>query len=431
VAVLVLFFGAFSFAAEPTQNYDSDFLTPQMIKAAAPPFAVPYADDKSNYVTNGGRTVYRPNHGLAQGARVATIAQDLISSILANPKPNEMQIWLKTKLQSDPNFSKQIALAALSHRTGRTDESESIGNPAKRPVELATSAADFEKSAAAAGVAFTPTELADFKKAIQLDGQGSSNADIGNTSKLLRAAHIFDLIRMGLQKDDEVASRLPDLPRSEITKIFGRAQAYLAATGAAGTYTSKFFEVSNNSEALAHALKAAHAPTEDTSDFPGVSDTCLRNSGEPGECTPAELAQISEHKLRLLQLQRGNASASTTERLASNCSVRQLPSSLNAPTKYKSLLRAEYVADDGVQSVEFLVVPTNDLQASDDDLFGTAGVLRKSAKPAARQVLHGPTAEGLDSLVNATTCEDWVHAGALNQTKPAVPSKFSGPAGNR
>ena len=134
----------------------SDFATEQMIKAAYPFYNKPYANDPSDYTTQGDLKVYRPNHGIAHAVRSAALGADLVSLIVANPLGGEMQSWLKAKISADPLFIKKVSMMALLHRSGREDEADSKGGPPeKREREMSGSVNNFKAAAANSGIHFT------------------------------------------------------------------------------------------------------------------------------------------------------------------------------------------------------------------------------------------------------------------------------------
>ncbi len=347
----------------------NDFITPAILEASAPPFNRPFENAPGEAITANGFTVHRPNHGIVQGARVAALFQDLIQMTLNKQTQSPLQTWLRERIKSDPQFLQKISLMALIHRSGRTDESDSINIPEKRVNELATSASNFEKAAAPAGLKFTPKDLEDFKAAINLDGKSNANPDQSHLSRLLRGAHVVDLIRLGIKLDESMLQILPELDANDIKKSYERANNYIQLTGSR-PYADKFFELSKDMKQLHHVLtKAQTAGWEDQ-----------KSSG--------------------------------------NCELQDL---VGNGKKYQAVVKFEFTKSSGEQGVKYVRIFTSELHATDADLFRQTEWQQGSSTNVTRTVLHGPTIEKLDDLVSPKACKDW---NTSNSQKPKIQKKI-------
>ncbi|MGZ6480598.1 MAG: SidE phosphodiesterase domain-containing protein [Bdellovibrionales bacterium] len=243
------------------KKYES-YLDPGMLKAADEYLSKPYPKAPGETRTMHGVTVNRPNHGIAHAARTATLTKDIVDTVLNGPD-NSLKTWLHEKMDNDASFAKKLSLMVLFHRSGRVDEGNDLGTD-KRTGEVTNAANYFEKAISKTGLCFTPDEVNDFKQAIILDGKPNDNVDQTNLERLLRGAHLMDLIRLGWKNNADIQKQLPELTQDDIAKLYKRENGYMATTGynlgkgpyspSVGRYTQKFFDLSNDPDALSRAL---------------------------------------------------------------------------------------------------------------------------------------------------------------------------------
>jgi hypothetical protein len=240
-------------------NNVPNFVTEQMVKAAFPYYNKPYPDAPGELTSQNGITIYRPNHGIAHAVRSAAVASDIMQMVLNNPAGGEMQTWLKTKLAEDPTYLQKIEMATLLHRSGRTDETDSMsGPPEKRQKEMAASASNFKEAAAVSGLKFSPTDLDNLANGIILDGGGNGNVDQDHISRLIRGAHNIELIRVGMKYGNDVPEAIPEFPAGGVDTLYKREALYLSTTGdqrqAGAGFTPPFYKLSSDPAALLQAM---------------------------------------------------------------------------------------------------------------------------------------------------------------------------------
>jgi hypothetical protein len=243
---------------DPAQKAAPNFVTEQMVKAAFPYYNKPYADAPGELTSQGGITIYRPNHGIAHAVRAAAVASDIMQIVLNNPAGGEMQTWLKSKIAQDPTYLQKIEMATLLHRSGRTDESDSINDPQKRQKELASSVANFKEASTVSGLKFSQTDLDNLSSGITLDGGGSGNVDQDHISRLIRGAHNIELIRDGMKYGNDVPDAIPEFPAGGVDTLYKREALYLSTTGdqrqAGIGFTPAFYKLSSDPSALLLAM---------------------------------------------------------------------------------------------------------------------------------------------------------------------------------
>jgi hypothetical protein len=231
------------------------FLSEEMAEKAFPFYNRPYPHypkSHASVLTDFGITIYRPNHGIVNGIRKAAICRDIIDILMASPA-SDFQTWLRERLADDPKYFEKIDLAALMSRAGREDEEDvKVTPPEVRKREMVNGGVYFKQVADSVGLKFSEEELSDFSKAIAIDGEKSPDASENayRITRLIHAAHMVELLRLGDYPTEVVKEMVPDLSSWQINHLFKQDKIYLETTGDDrfdhGSYTEEFFWLSSH-----------------------------------------------------------------------------------------------------------------------------------------------------------------------------------------